>query len=267
MNILQKIIEYKKTVVENQKIDCGFSISEMEKICKELPHVNSFIKAVENKKAQNKSALIAEVKKASPSKGLIREDFDPLKIAKEYVSANVDAISVLTDEKYFQGSIKYLEQIREITKTPILRKDFIVDPFQIYNSRLLGADMILLIASALSKDELNEFYKIAKSIGLEVLIEVHDEEEFDAAYETGAKLIGINNRNLGTFEVNIETSIRIIKNKNINNRYIISESGINFPQDIEKLKNAGVNGFLIGEHFMRKNDIKKAIIDLFGNNL
>lgn len=261
MNILQKIIEYKKTIIIKQKQEVH-NISQMQDNCYKMPPVTSFINALEKRKADNKISLIAEVKKASPSKGLIREDFNPVYIAQAYEKAGASAISVLTDEKFFQGSIEYLKNIKKTVKLPILRKDFIIDPFQIYQTRAMGADLMLLIASALEKNQLQDYLKLAKDLGLEVLIEVHSKDEFDFVLETGARLVGINNRNLETFEVSLDNTINLIKGGDFPDRFIISESGINDYSEVLKLKDCGVSGILVGESLMKQDNIEKAVINL-----
>lgn len=262
MNFLTKIIEYKKSEVEQQKTQFGKDLSALKELCLAMPPTISFIEKISKTSRLNKIALIAEVKKASPSKGLIRADFNPVEIAIDYQKAGASALSVLTDEKFFQGSIEYLKNIRKITDLPILRKDFIIDPFQIYQTRLMGADIMLLIASALSFDELKTFYAIAKEIKLEVLIEVHNEQELEKALQLNAKLIGVNNRNLETFEVDINNTINLIQDKNIQELFIISESGISSAKDAEFLRKNGVSGILVGESLMRKTDLKKAVKEL-----
>jgi len=264
MNFLEEILEYKKAEVEQQKIS-GMTQAELENEIKNLPSVNSFLSKLGKNNKKNRLSLIAEVKKASPSKGLIRQDFDPVSIALEYQNSNATAISVLTDEKFFQGSINYLKQVRKSVKLPLLRKDFVIDPYQIYQTRAMGADIILLIVSTLDFSILKDFYNLSKSVGLEVLMEVHDHAEMELALETGAQIIGINNRNLSTFEISLSTTINIIKDFQPYNRYIISESGICSNSDVTKLKNAGVSGILVGESLMRQKDIEKAVVNLMGN--
>ena len=264
MNFLTNIIEYKKEEVERQKADCRLNSAELEESCRKLPPVKSFISSLKNCRKQNKIALIAEVKKASPSKGLIREDFNPVNIALSYERAGAKAISVLTDEKFFQGNIQYLKDVKKAVKLPVLRKDFIIDSFQIYQTRLMGADMILLIASALGFSKLEEYYRISKKLGLEVLIEVHDKKEFNFALELGAELIGINNRNLETFEVSIRNTINLVQNRDLAGKFIISESGIKDHSDLITLKNYGVSGVLVGESLMRQENIEQAVLNLLG---
>jgi indole-3-glycerol phosphate synthase len=260
MNFLNKIISYKESEVQNQKNELG--IDELKNICRDLPATRSFIKKLSQASSKNKLALIAEIKKASPSKGLIREDFNPVEIAAAYQMAGASAISVLTDEKFFQGSIKYLKAVREIVDLPVLRKDFIIDPYQIYQTRAVGADIILLIASALLPQKLEEFYNLSKELGLQVLLEIHNKQELDLAFSLKADIIGINNRNLETFEVSIQNTVDLIKGKNLSDKFIISESGIASYSDLTTLKNNGISGVLIGESFMKQENIETAVHNL-----
>jgi len=198
--------------------------------------------------------IIAEVKKASPSKGIIREDFDPLFIAQEYSNNGVNAISVLTEPHWFKGDLEYLTAIRRYVPTPLLRKDFIIDKYQIVEALVYGADFILLIAAALSTKELKELYDYALHLGLEVLVEIHDKDDLKKAMKSGASIVGINHRNLSTFEMNMnlcEELIPMIPNGKI----IVAESGVSNPETIQRLSEAGADAFLIGEYFMRQDDI------------
>ena len=260
MTILQEIIEFKKEEVLKQKQFC--SVQDFENKIKELPAVKSFYSTLKDFKQNEKTAVIAEVKKASPSKGVIREDFDYIEIAKTYEKFGAAAISVLTDEKFFQGKIKYLTDIKKITRLPVLRKDFIIDEFQVYQTRGMGADIILLIAAALDKKQLEDYFCLSKELGLEVLLEVHDEKEFDDALEVGAEIIGVNNRNLKTFEVSLQITINLIKSRMLTNKFIISESGIKDNSDIKYLQSYGVAGFLIGETLLRKKNIDITLSNL-----
>lgn len=262
MNILQEIIDFKKIEVEDQKAASGLTEEDLREQCANASPVVSFIKKLEEKKESGHFALIAEVKKASPSKGVIREDFNPAEIAIAYKNAGADAISVLTDVRYFDGSFKNLRIVKQNVDLPVLRKDFIIDPYQVYQTRLMEADIILLIAAALTADKLKELYQLAKSIGLDVLVEVHNKQEMQTALEIGAKLIGINNRNLETFEVSIDTTLRLIKDLDLNDRFIISESGIKDSSDLLMLKQNGVSGVLVGESLIRQSDIEKATREL-----
>ena len=215
---------------------------------------------------EGKSAirLIAEVKKASPSKGLIRPDFDPVEIAKTYEQAGASAISVLTDEKYFQGRLDYLKAVREAVGLPLLRKDFIIDPYQIYEARAAGADAILLIVAALSKSELSEFMILADELGMASLVEVHAAEELDIALETGVRIIGINNRNLQTFETKLETTLELAA-RVPPDKVLVSESGIFTRADVERLMEVGVDAILVGESLMREPDPGVKVKELLGD--
>jgi len=263
MNFLNKILAYKKLEVQKQKIE--LNIDELKSICQTMPSSKSLIEKLKSASSKDKLALIAEVKKASPSKGLIRKIFSPSEIALAYQNAGASAVSVLTDEKFFQGSIQYLQEVRKIVNLPILRKDFIIDPYQIYQTRAIGADIILLIASALTPEKLKEFYNLSKETGLEVLLEIHNRQELDLALSIDTEIIGINNRNLETFEVSIQTTLDLVKNINLSNKFIISESGITTHSDIVTLKNNGISGVLIGESFMRQENIENAVQNLMQN--
>jgi indole-3-glycerol phosphate synthase len=197
--------------------------------------------------------IISEIKKASPSKGIICENFDPIKIAKSYEVNGASAISILTDEKFFQGSLDYLSQIRTVVNIPLLRKDFTIDPYQIHEARAHGADIVLLIAAILDKDQIKEYLEIVDSLNMNAIVEIHNHEELDKVIDTGCKIIGINNRNLMTFEVDLSTTVELIKfvPEDI---LVISESGISDLDDIRMLRKLGVNTFLIGESFMKSDD-------------
>jgi len=256
-SILKDILDNKREEVRAQKEATPFA--ELKRDAAALPGTVSFIKALEAKGV----SIIAEVKKASPSKGVIREDFNAIKIARIYEDNSASALSVLTDEKFFQGSLEYLRSIRAITKLPILRKDFIIDPYQIYESRLAGADAVLLIVAALIPKKLRDFLILTASLDMDALVEVHNEEELDLAIEAGAKIIGINNRDLNTFTTDITTTERLAE-KIPPKTVIVSESGINTFVDIRALKLCGVDGFLIGEALMREEDIGKKLREFRG---
>lgn len=208
-------------------------------------------------------AIISEVKRASPSKGLIAEDFDYLNIAKEYVEAGVSAISVLTEPYFFQGSDNILKEISENVKTPILRKDFTISPYMIYEAKLIGASAILLIVSILDDNQLKEYLELADELGLSSIVETHDEKEIERALNAGARIIGVNNRNLKDFTVDIRNSVNLRKNVP-EDIIFISESGIKTPEDVRILKENNVNGVLIGETLMRSDD-KKTLIEALKN--
>lgn len=209
------------------------------------------------------TAIIAEVKKGSPSKGIIRPDFDPLEIAEIYQNNGATCLSVLTDEKFFSGHLRYLALIRETVSLPLLRKDFICDPYQIFEARAAGADAVLLIAAMLDLNQLNEFHAIAKEINLDVLLEVHDETEMEMAMQTECMLIGVNNRNLRTFTTDLDTTGRLAKMLT-DNRLLVAESGIYNRADVEKLSRDGARAFLIGESLMREDDIGRKLQELLG---
>jgi len=197
--------------------------------------------------------IISEVKHASPSKGIFREDFDPVEIAKSYSAGGASAISVLTDQKYFKGNLNYLKNIRQNVDTPLLRKDFIVDPYQVYEARLYGADAILLIVAALDQPVLSDLLELTHSLQMNAIVEVHDEQELDRALEADARIIGINNRDLRTFDVDLNVSIKLSK-KVPEDKIVIAESGISSIDDIDNLRAEGVHVFLIGETFMKAPD-------------
>lgn len=207
--------------------------------------------------------LIAEVKKASPSKGVIREDFDPVGIAAEYEKAGAGCISVLTEKRYFQGSLDYLGMIRRAVGLPLLRKDFIIDEYQIFEARSAGADGLLLIAACLEKNQISDYAGIAQGLGLDVLVEVHAYKELDKALSAGAMLLGINNRDLRTFKVDLKTTLDLMKDIP-DDRIVVSESGIRTREDAVKLQQAGADAILVGESLMREKDIGKKVKELLG---
>lgn len=259
---LDKIVATKRQEVE--ALSANFQLEEAERRISELSVCRGFERALEMPARKRAMGLIAEVKKASPSKGLIREDFDPVQLAVLYQKAGADCISVLTDADYFQGSNHYLSSVREAVGIPLLRKDFTIDYRQIYEARLIGADAILLIAAILTKQQLSEYFDIAKSIGLDVLIEVHNKPELDAVLTMDkAALIGINNRDLKSFHTDLKTTEQLISfiPENVT---IISESGISSRADMAYLQQAGADGALIGEHFMRQPNVEQAVHDLMG---
>ncbi len=231
----------------------------MEERCKVVPEA---VRSEKILKKGNKIKFLAEVKKASPSAGIIREDFNYLNIAKEYEAGGASAISVLTDKEFFKGDLKYLSEIKKTVSLPVLRKDFIIDPYQIYEAKAAGADLVLLIARILTKDQIDTFLALTHKLGMECLVEVHDIDELNTVLETEASIIGINNRNLDTFETNIETTLQLchlIPEEKI----IVSESGIKTRADVLNLEKAGIDAILIGETLMRSQDITQKINELF----
>ncbi|HWI55294.1 MAG TPA: indole-3-glycerol phosphate synthase TrpC, partial [Desulfobacteria bacterium] len=209
-------------------------------------------------------SLIAEIKKASPSKGLIREDFNPAEIAKVYSEAGAAAISVLTDREFFKGEPEYLRIVSNITHLPVLRKDFIIDSYQIHEARAWGADAVLLIMAILGDREVREFLNIAKDLGLECLVEVHSEEELSRALDIGVEVVGINNRNLQTFKTDLETTFRLKEKIDDPSIAVVSESGINTRDDVERLSRHGIHAMLVGEALMRESDIARKVSELLG---
>ncbi|MDO7905067.1 indole-3-glycerol phosphate synthase TrpC [Paenibacillus sp. JX-17] len=258
---LDRIVETKKAEVA--ALAERFHLSEAESAIAKLPDTRGFERALADR-SQRSLGLIAEVKKASPSKGLIRPDFHPVEIAKAYEQAGADCISVLTDVQYFQGSDRYLQDIRQAVQLPLLRKDFIIDERQIYEARLLGADAVLLIAAILDTPYMGRLLETARSLGLDALVEVHDRREMEAALSLGtASLIGINNRNLHTFETRLETTAELAAMAP-SDVTLISESGIMQPGDLPGLQKAGAKGILVGEYFMRQPVIEDAVSGLMG---
>ncbi len=221
-----------------------------------------FVTAIENKINSGQSAVIAEIKKASPSKGLIRENFIPAEIAQSYEKGGAACLSVLTDVDFFQGSDAYLQQARNACRLPVLRKDFVVDPYQIYEARLIGADAILLIVACLSDLQLSEFAALAHEIGLDVLVEVHDLQELQRALKLPTRLMGINNRNLRTFETTLNTTIELL-DQIPDDRIVVTESAIHRPEDVALMKKHQVNAFLVGESFMRAEQPGEKLAELF----
>ncbi len=262
-NILEEIYQHKLIEVRNRKKE--LSVQEICARTKCLEKSSScakdFFTTLKEKSYRSEVGLICEIKKASPSHGLIREDFDHIQIAQDYETAGATCLSILTDEKYFQGRSEYLQEVRAITNLPILRKDFIVDTYQIYEAKMLGANCILLIVAMLDDAKLIELEKCAFDAGLSVLIEIHNEAELQRASRLKSKLLGINNRDLKTLKVDLQTSLFLCEQ--VSDDYIlISESGIKDALDIDLLRQAGINCFLIGEHFMRQKNIIKALQDI-----
>ena len=246
--ILDEIIENKKLEVAESKNNLPFDTIKKQ-INNAFPS-RDFFEAI-NPNGQLK--IISEVKHASPSKGVFRYDFDPVKIAESYSAGGASAISVLTDEKYFKGSLLYLKNIREQVSTPLLRKDFIVDPYQVYEARLYGADALLLIVAALDQALLAELLELTHSLEMNAIVEVHDEQELDKALDADSRIIGINNRDLRTFDVDLSVSIRLSA-RVPSDKIVIAESGIGSIGDIDRLRAHGVHVFLIGETFMKAPD-------------
>lgn len=263
MNTLDRICADKRTHI--RRMEAQTPLSALEEKIKGLPQTHGFIKQIRNFNTQDKTALIAEVKKASPSKGVIREDFNPVQIAQTYENSGAACLSVLTDEPYFQGRDDFLTQIRAAVSLPLLRKDFMLEPYQIAESRALGADCILLIMAALSDETAGELYSAAQDYNLDTLIEVHNADELDRALkispDAGTAMIGVNNRNLKTLDVDLQTGLSLAE-KIPENITKVAESGIAVPSDIVHFKQAGYGAFLVGESLMRQDDIGLAVKNL-----
>ena len=258
--VLRKIIARKWEEIAERKAQV--SLDELKARAAAQGPARGFVNAIENKIAQGKAGVIAEIKKASPSKGVIREHFVPAELARSYEQGGAACLSILTDVDFFQGADEYLQQARSAVNLPVIRKDFLVDEYQIYEARAMGADCVLLIVSALTAEKLTELNTLAQSIGLDVLVEVHDEAELDVALTLPNKLIGINNRNLHTFDVTLETTYALL-DKIGSDRIVVTESGILAPEDVRAMRSKNVNAFLVGEAFMRAEEPGLALADFF----
>lgn len=259
-DILEKIVNVKRQEVADlirQK-----PLAAMRSDAESRVLTRDFEGSLRSKIAAGKPAVIAEVKKASPSKGVLRADFIPADIAQSYAEFGAACLSILTDQPFFQGSVEYFKQARASCSLPALRKDFMIDPYQIYESRVMGADCILLIAAVLDDAQMKDMERLAWSLDMAVLVEVHDAAELERALLLKTPLIGINNRNLKTFEVSLNTTISLIKNVP-KDRIVITESGVSTQQDVKRLTDAGVRAFLVGEAFMRADDPGFALAELF----
>ena len=259
-DILEKILQVKREEVAaaKQKHPLAALRGDAEKAGKP----RDFIGALRSKIGEGTPAVIAEVKKASPSKGVLRADFDPAAIARSYARHGAACLSVLTDKEFFQGSRDYLVQAREASGLPVLRKDFIIDPYQVYEARAMGADCILLIVAALDDEAMIGLERVAIELGMAVLVEVHDTGEFARALKLQTSLLGINNRNLRTFETRLETTLDLLA-RVPPGKLAVTESGILASGDVDRMRSAGVHAFLVGEAFMRAADPGKALAKLF----
>ena len=258
--ILKKIIDRKHEEVRErlQKI----SLAEQQQRAKAQTPARGFVAAIERKLKKGDAAVIAEIKKASPSKGVIREKFYPEEIARSYEKGGAACLSVLTDVDFFQGHDEFLQQARNATKLPALRKDFTIDPYQIWEARALGADCILLIVAALEETQLRELNACAIEAGLDVLVEVHNADELQQALRLDNKLIGINNRDLHTFNTTLNTTYELLT-MIPDNRIVVTESGIHSIDDVKAMRGHGVNAFLVGETFMRAEDPGLQLLEMF----
>ena len=259
-DILEKILATKR-----EEVAAGLArvpLAEMQKRALAASAPRDFVGALRAKLAVGKPAVIAEIKKASPSKGVIRPDFRPAEIAASYEQGGAACLSVLTDEPYFQGSTEYLKEARAACALPVLRKDFIVDPYQVFEARAMGADCILLIVAALELPQMQALEALAMELGMAVLVESHDAKELDAALTLQTPLQGINNRNLRTFEVSLDTTLSLLP-KVGGDRIVVTESGILAPADVARMREHQVNAFLVGEAFMRADDPGAELARLF----
>jgi indole-3-glycerol phosphate synthase len=260
-DILNKILATKAIEVASAK--AKISIEQVQELAKAQPKARDFVGAIRIKIADGKAAVIAEIKKASPSKGVIRADFKPAEIAASYEQGGAACLSVLTDEQYFQGSAEYLKQAREACSLPVLRKDFMIDSYQVYEARAMGADCILLIAAALSLAKMQELERVAHSLGMAVLVEVHNGEELEQALKLTTPLLGINNRNLRTFEVTLDTTLGLLSQIS-KDKIVVTESGIFTSDDVALMRNNNVHTFLVGEAFMRQPEPGVELAKVFG---
>jgi indole-3-glycerol phosphate synthase len=260
-DILKKILDKKAEEVARRRL--GMTIANLEDIAGGVEGPRGFYNALQSKVLAKKPAIIAEIKKASPSKGVIREDFDPIAIGQDYAMNGAACLSVLTDKDFFQGSEVYLQMVRERCPLPVLRKDFMIDPYQIYEARALGADCILLIVAALEDDQMHQLSDTATKLGMDVLVEVHNAEELQRALTLDTKLIGINNRNLRTFETSLQTTLDL-KTGIPADRLIITESGIHTHEDVQLMLDNDIYTFLVGEVFMRAKSPGQKMRELFG---
>jgi indole-3-glycerol phosphate synthase len=260
-DILNKILNTKHAEVTATMAEKPLALLRGE--AEDAPPTRDFVGAIRGKIAANQPAVIAEIKKASPSKGVIRADFRPAEIAATYAAHGAACLSVLTDAQYFQGDPEYLKQARAACAIPVLRKDFMIDPYQIHEARAMGADCILLIVSALTLPQMRELESIAHALGMAVLVEAHDGDEVDSALQLNTPLIGINNRNLRTFEVSLNTTLHQL-GKIPKDRIVVTESGILCPADVKQMRGHDVNAFLVGEAFMRAANPGEELARLFG---
>ncbi|UVW35046.1 indole-3-glycerol phosphate synthase TrpC [SAR92 clade bacterium H455] len=258
--ILKKILARKhEEIAERSAL---VSIAQLIEKAQSAESPRGFAAALEAKLTAGQSAVIAEIKKASPSKGVIREDFDPAAIAESYERGGAACLSVLTDVDFFQGADKYLQMAREATQLPVIRKDFIIDDYQVYEARAMSADCILLIVSALTEEQLAHLHDLAISLGMDVLIEVHDGAELEIALKLDNPMVGINNRNLHSFEVSLDNTYQLL-DKIPAGKIVITESGIHSADDVAAMRGHNVNSFLVGEAFMRSEEPGQRLAEMF----
>ncbi len=259
-DILQKILARKAEEVAARAARVPLSAVREQAAVADAPR--GFVAALERRIAAGQAGVIAEIKKASPSKGVLREHFDPPAIARSYAEGGATCLSVLTDVDFFQGADEYLQQARAACELPVLRKDFMLDPYQVYEARALGADCILLIVSALADAQMAELAALAAQLGMDVLVEVHDADELERALRLPCRMIGINNRNLRTFEMRLETTLDLLK-QIPDDRLIVTESGIHTRADVALMRDHNVHAFLVGESFMKADDPGQKLAELF----
>lgn len=258
--VLKKILARKAEEVAERS--GRLPVEQLRELVDEQVQARGFAESLQQKISAGQAAVIAEIKKASPSKGVIRESFDVVEIARSYEKGGAACLSVLTDVDFFQGSDGYLRQAKSAASLPILRKDFMIDPYQIYESRALGADCVLLIVAALDQPALEGLHDLALDLGLDVLVEVHDRKELDLALTLSTPLIGINNRNLHNFHTSLDTTFNLL-DRIPEDRLIVTESGIHTIDDVMAMRGHGVNAFLVGEAFMRADDPGRRLMEMF----
>lgn len=259
-DILIKILNRKQQEIAERSLN--ISIEALKKQCEKADPVRGFIRSIEIKINNNQAAVIAEIKKASPSKGVLRKNFEPAEIARSYAIHGAACLSVLTDKDYFQGHEDYLKLARAACSLPVIRKDFIIDAYQVYEARAIDADCILLIVAALDDESLHSLCDLAHQLGMDVLMEVHDRQEMTRALKTDARLIGINNRNLRTFDTSLDTTLSMLDMVS-EDHLLVTESGIHTIDDVQLMRDNGVNAFLVGEAFMRAEDPGEKLAELF----
>ncbi|MCS3902107.1 indole-3-glycerol phosphate synthase [Methylohalomonas lacus] len=259
-DILKRILARKGEEISERQ--CQSSIEDLQARLRDQPAPRGFYRAIRTRMEEGQAAVIAEIKRASPSKGVLRHDFDPAAIARSYAAAGATCLSVLTDVDFFQGNDAHLAEARDACSLPVLRKDFVIDPYQVYEARAIGADCILLIVAALEDQPMQELAWLAADLGLDVLVEVHDREELERALMLRTPMIGINNRDLRSFNTDIQTTIGLLPDV-FHDRTVISESGIHSPADVALLRKHGVNAYLVGEAFMSAPDPGNKLTELF----
>lgn len=259
-DILKKIIKRKFEEIQERSVNV--SLDELKQQLQVADTPRGFVAAIEQRLANGEPAVIAEIKKASPSKGVIRENFDPVAIARSYEQGGATCLSVLTDVDYFQGASQYLIDARNATRLPVIRKDFIVDPYQVYEARAMGADCILIIVAALDDKTMMQLVNLAHELGMDVLVEVHDRDELERALKLPIKLLGINNRNLRTFEVSLNTTLELLP-MIPRDLIVVTESAIHTRDDVKLMRDNQVHGFLVGESLMRAEEPGSKLRELF----